>query len=120
MHRNIGGKIKTFANVIMWIGIIASVVIGIAVMYGGTRMINSYSNGYYHSGGSGQAILAGIVIIVIGILISWIGSFSLYGYGELIESTQEIRERVASLEQRSRVDEAPVAVVDIKEESPPQ
>ena len=69
MFDNIGGKIKTLAQVICWIGIACSVVFGIAVV------ANEYTR------------LLGIAIIVLGPLLSWVSSFLLYGFGQLIENT---------------------------------
>lgn len=77
MFDNIGGKIKTLAKVICWIGIIVSIIAGIVA---GVAM------------GSGSGVLVAILIIVIGALCSWIGSFLLYGFGELIDNTKKIEE----------------------------
>ena len=38
----------------------------------------------------------GILVIAIGSLFSWVGSFCLYGFGELIEKTTEIAENTRS------------------------
>ena len=40
---------------------------------------------------AGAGILSGIVIIIVGCLASWIGSFFTYGFGQLIENTDRIR-----------------------------
>jgi len=65
MFDNIGGKIKTLAKVVCWIGIIVSVILGLL---------------------SRNAITA-LLFIGIGSLGSWIGSFMTYGFGQLIENT---------------------------------
>ena len=86
MFSNIGGKIKTLAKVLCWIGIAASLITGIAAISSGNtavRVNGSYSNV------SGTA--AGIAVIIIGCLASWIGSFFAYGFGQLIEDTAAIR-----------------------------
>ncbi len=70
MFGNIGGKIKALAQVITWIGIIVSILIGIITM-----------------STSGPV---GILIAVAGSLISWISSFILYGFGQLIENSDEL------------------------------
>ena len=75
MFDNIGAKIKTLAKVICWIGIIFSVIAGIAGIVNGTA----------------QSVVAGITTIIVGCLMSWIGSFFAYGFGQLIENTDEIR-----------------------------
>ena len=46
-------------------------------------------------GGSG--VLAGLLTIVLGSLLSWIGSFFTYGFGQLIENTDDIRSKMKGL-----------------------
>ena len=75
MFENIGGKIKTLATVCTIIGIVVSIAVGI----------------FY---GAEADFLAGLLIIILGCLSSWIGSFLLYGFGELIENTTEIRKNM--------------------------
>lgn len=83
MFDNIGGKIKMLAKVICWLGIGFSiffgllVIIGCAISEGG---ILNVAIGFF----------LGLLVIIIGALASWIGSFFLYGFGELIERTAEI------------------------------
>lgn len=67
MFDNIGGKIKATAKVFCWITIIASLILGILMLYG-----NAFG---------------GVVFIIIGPLFAWIGSFVLYGFGELVENS---------------------------------
>lgn len=73
MFDNIGGKIKGLAKVICWIGIIASVIIGFTMF-------------------TTEMFLVGFLIIVLGSLFSWIGSFTAYGFGQLIENTDKMVE----------------------------
>ena len=65
MFDNIGGKIKTVAKVFCWIGIIASIMLGVMLPF------------------TAEVVFA---IIIVGCLGSWVGSFVLYGFGELIET----------------------------------
>lgn len=69
MFDNIGGKIKVLAQVVCWLGIIISVFLG---------LIN-FENG-------------GIIVIILGSLFSWVGSFTLYGFGQLIENSDTLVE----------------------------
>lgn len=71
MFENIGDKIKTLAKICCLIGIIGSVITGIILI-------------------SSINVLVGIAITIGGALLSWIGSFFVYGFGELIESNAEI------------------------------
>lgn len=76
MFNNIGGKIKTLAKFVAWIGIIGSIIGGIALI------------------ATDDAFIAtGIIVLLGGSLLSWIGSFFTYGFGELIERTCLIEER---------------------------
>lgn len=79
MFNNIGSKIKTFAKVMCWIGIIASVVAGLV-------MIATSFSSYAPAAG----IVAGILTAVLGSLFSCVGSFMMVGFGELVENTAEI------------------------------
>lgn len=73
MYNNIGGKIKNLAELIAIFGIIGFVIAGLVVM-------------------ANAGFLAGLLMAGLGALGSWIGSFTLYGFGELIENTKIIAE----------------------------
>ncbi len=81
MFKNIGFKIMTLAEILCWIGIVISVVLGIYQISTG---INTSSE---------LLIVYGVLIIIFGTLFSWIGSFLLYGFGRLIENTDIIANR---------------------------
>ena len=74
MFGNIGGKIKTLAQVVTWIGIIGSVIYGFVL-------------GIYE-----DLIFEGFIMALLGSLISWVSSFVLYGFGQLIENTDKLVE----------------------------
>ena len=78
MFYDIGKKIKTLAKVVCWIGIIGSVI-------GGIVMIATMGS---------VGVLSGLLTIVLGVLFSWIGSFVLYGFGEMVENS-DIRTELA-------------------------
>lgn len=83
MFRNIGRKIKTLALVLFWItlvsGVIASMILGIMLCIRGARYYSMY-------------FLAGFGVIIFGsaisFLVSWIGSFFMYGFGQLIDDSE--------------------------------
>ena len=81
MFDNIGGKIKAFAKVMCWLGIVVSVLGGIGTMLSDEDMI-----------------IFGILIIIGGALFSWVGSFMTYGFGELIDNSAKIRDELAKME----------------------
>lgn len=67
MFENIGSKIKTLAKVLCWIGIIASVITAIVLW-------------------ADELVGIGFIVLVGGSLLSWIGSFFAYGFGELVSN----------------------------------
>ena len=77
MFSNIGRKIKTVAKVVAWIGIGCSILAGLA---GLASPLTSP--------------IPSIIVAVIGSLASWIGSFCLYGFGELIDKVSAIAEKL--------------------------
>ncbi|MDD2647828.1 MAG: hypothetical protein PHI27_08700 [Eubacteriales bacterium] len=80
MFDNIGGKIKSLAKIVAWIGIICSVIVGVIGMFQPVAAFGTNING----------ILPGVIVIVIGALSSWIGSWVMYGFGQLIENTDKL------------------------------
>lgn len=78
MYRNIGGKIKTLSVVIALIGVIGSFIAGMVVL-------------------SQDAVGVGLCVILVGSLLSWIGSFALYGFGEMIENSAKTAENSARI-----------------------
>ncbi|MCH5212283.1 MAG: hypothetical protein J1G06_04650 [Oscillospiraceae bacterium] len=83
MFDNIGGKIKTLAQVVCWIGIIGSVISGIVMI-----------------ATDDDLAFLGVIVIVIGSLVSWVSSFTLYGFGHLIENTDLLILKVEKLYSR--------------------
>jgi hypothetical protein len=85
MYNNIGEKIKGLAKSLALIGTIISVIIGINLIVKG-------SDSYY----DGRVLIyTGIGVILVGTLVSWIWSWFMYGFGELIEKTAEIARNTA-------------------------
>lgn len=76
VFKNIGGKIKVLASVVAWLGIIGSVIGGISYM-----TIDE------------DFVFLGIIIAVVGSVGSWISSFVLYGFGELVENSAIIAQK---------------------------
>lgn len=87
MFDNIGSKIKTVAATIAWLGIIGSIIIGIII-------IAEANDSYYPSA---TETLRGWLVIIVGSLSSWVSSFTLYGFGQLIENTDIISAEFESI-----------------------
>jgi len=74
MFNDISAKIKASAQVLIWLGILASFVWGTAIL----ASTESYT---------------GVVVMVVGSILSWILSFCMYGFGQLIENTEVLINR---------------------------
>lgn len=75
MFEDIGNKIKILAKAICIMGVVASSIYGLFIA-------------------SNNKVSLGIIIIVIGALVSWVGTFALYGFGELIDQTTQINKKL--------------------------
>ena len=69
MFDNIGKKIKGFATFLTWVGIICSVITGIILLIA-------------------KATVVGFAVMLIGSLSSWVSSFILYGFGQIVSSNE--------------------------------
>ena len=83
MFSNVGGKIKGLAQVITWIGIVASVIGGIVLM-------------------SNVGFITGLLTAVVGSLFSWIGSLALYGFGQLVENSDQCVYYLTSIDHKKQ------------------
>lgn len=97
MFKNIGKKIKVFAKVICWLGIIFSVISGIILIVAGVNNddIRTIINGTVQYMDSTMLIVLGVVVLILGPIVSWIGSFMTYGFGEIVDNTQAIKNKIA-------------------------
>ncbi len=100
MFNNIGKKIKTLAKILCWVGIVCSVLTGIAIIVSGGNATLAVNNGYSpltmeSSYTTVPSAVIGIVVIILGSLAAWIGSFFAYGFGQLIENSDQIRENTS-------------------------
>ena len=94
MFDNIGGKIKTLAKISTVIGSIASLLLGLIMLI--SSVIDYYNN---------WMIASGLAVMIVGPLAFWIGSFILYGFGELIENTTVIAELAAKADAEKNKEE---------------
>lgn len=87
MFDNISDKMKSAATALAILGIIGSIIIGIII-------ISEANNSYYPSA---TGTLSGWLVIIVGSLSSWVSSFTLYGFGQLIENTDAICSEMKSI-----------------------
>ena len=79
LFSNVGKKIKTVAVVFCWIGIIAAVLAGLAMIGVGLLMSDLEDKI--------AMILGGIGVALVGSVMSWLGSLVIYGFGELVDNS---------------------------------
>ena len=85
MFRNIGRKIKIFAMAVFWLGLAAAAILVVYALY------------------ETDSAVLGIVTVLPAVL--WIGlavivaSFTLYGFGELVDRMKSIREKTGGAEE---------------------
>lgn len=78
MYDNIGSKIKTVAKVVGFAGI------GISILTGLLFLLVSFSEEKFSYFG------IGILVALLGSLISWASTIALYGFGQIVENTDVI------------------------------
>ncbi len=84
MYKNIGGKIKGLAVFFCVIGILTSIVIGVLAMVGASEF------SYFDDSVAVMGVFGGLLTIIVGSLISWVSSFLLYGFGQLVQNSDRI------------------------------
>ena len=77
MFNDIGFKIKCIAKVFCYVGIVLSVLLGIFYIFAAIEDYEPY-----------LAVL-GIMLMILGPLLSWMYSCFAYGFGQLIENTSK-------------------------------
>ncbi len=96
MFDNIGGKIKGLAKVLFWIEAIGAVIAGL-VMVEDTEGIS-------------------LLFALAGILVAWISSWFLYGFGEIIDKLCDIERNTRGGERKSeaqaRVDSERISKIE--------
>lgn len=97
MFNNIGRKIQKLAKAFWWIGIVFWAIKGIDLI--GSLSMTHELTGSYVTASSAAGVLVSIVSIVVGVLVSWIGSLVLYAFGQLVEDTHAIRENTEAEEE---------------------
>lgn len=105
MFSNIGGKIKVLAMILCWIGIGVSVLSGISIL--ASESDDSIIGELMPDG---AMAISGLLTMVIGSLTSWLSSFVLYGFGELIENVTSINYK---LDLRSQSNQNPTTNTNV-------
>ena len=83
MFKNMGKKIKVLAQVMMWIGFALWCIFGLLMIGNGVRFLEWGPQGIV-------MIVGGILMIGLGFLFSWIGSFIIDGFGQIVDNTDKL------------------------------
>jgi len=73
MFDNVGNKIKDVAELFCWLGILCSILLGLGLILSLNVSI--------------IGIFIGIVVIIVGSFMSWVGSLITYGIGEMVQNS---------------------------------
>ena len=92
MFSDIGQKIKKLASICTYIGIIGSCLGGLICMIMGI------------SAEEGGMFFVGLLVAAVGSLLAWIGSFLLYGFGELIDTNTMIVDLMKKQRNKNLID----------------
>ncbi len=95
LYEDIGGKIKGLARWMFYLGAAVSALTG----------LNAIARG--DDSGDSLTMLFGLVIIAGGVFLSWVGSWLLYGFGELIDNSASIKRIATRIEENTRPEEKP-------------
>ncbi|MBQ5890384.1 MAG: hypothetical protein IIW73_05480 [Clostridia bacterium] len=83
LYENIGEKIKGWAKWIFIVETISAIVIGLVLMVNGED----------------EAVLIGFVTILCGPIVSWVGSWLLYAFGQLVDDVHAMRDKQGTTEE---------------------
>ena len=98
MYDNIGGKIKGLAKVGFAVMALGSFIAGIAVLSNGSK--------------SNETL--GVLLMLLGPVVSWISSWMLYGFGEIIDKLCAIEKNTRTPSTKSET-EAVKPIADERE-----
>ena len=84
LYKNIGGKIKNLAKWIFIIEAIGAIITGFVLLFTDDDLI-----------------LYGLLTLVCGPIIAWLGSWILYAFGELVEDVHAMRDKEGTTKETS-------------------
>lgn len=91
LFRNIGKKIKLLTKVIFWIGVAISVIAAIVLFV--LALLPQYLPL------SQEFAKAGIKCLIGGPITMWVFCAFLYAFGELVDNTSEIKDRLSKMQE---------------------
>ncbi len=105
MFEDIGRSIESLARILRFLGIIGSVIASISMFITASEM---------RYGGEVYTIL-GIVILIGGSIVTWISTFLLYAFGELVDKVCDIQKDVKDIKKTATLTLATIEEYTIEE-----
>ncbi len=93
MFVNPGKSLKKMGGIVLFVGMIISTIGGVWMFYLADQASRSYSSEDTFRG----LIFGGIIIIVIGLFISYLMSIFIVAFGELVENSTAIKKNLSDL-----------------------
>lgn len=91
LFRNIGKKIKLLTKVIFWVGVAISVIAAIVLFV--LALLPQYLPL------SQEFATTGIKCLIGGPIAMWLSCVTLYAFGELVDNTSEIKDRLSKMQE---------------------
>ena len=85
LYDNVGSKMKKTAKISCKVGIVVSIVGGIALTIAGEETLRL--GGSWARGTGLGLLIPGLVLLVLGPLFSWLGYMKMYALGEMAENS---------------------------------
>ena len=99
MYENIGKKIKTAATVMFVLGLIVSFIAAIVCFSSASEL----SESRYTEEAAGTMVGLGFFYLIGCPLLCWIGTFQIYGFGELVDKvSNDIAYRISNIDINTR------------------
>ena len=102
MYEEIGKKIKILAKVSFVIGIIVSIILGFYIIKFGKSLNQENVVISGKSLNQENVVIVGIIVIIVGIIISWISSWALYCIGESNEKVDILLHKFSVFEKNEK------------------
>ena len=99
MFNNVGGKLKAFAVFILIVSCISIIALGCNIIW------NTNFNTFLGRAGSDSRWGIAIGVQVGGFLGAWITALSMYGIGEAVENTEQVKNYIRRLNPKVDVNE---------------
>ena len=92
MFRHMGRKIRRLAIFICWVKIIFFVILGVSIIHSDSLVLHELGISIEDLLASSRDInvICGLAVMILGSVLSWIDSWLMCGFGELIENTSII------------------------------